>query len=110
MAENGSENTNAESDRRGADRRRWLVDVQFEGGDATGIAQTGDISLGGLYLTTDEQFSPGTPIFLRLTVGGKQVGFNGVVAYADEGRGVGVKFTDMSEESEALLKDQLGLG
>lgn len=99
-----------DAERRQADRRKWLVDVQFEGGDATGIAQTGDISLGGLYLTTDAEFEPGTTIFLRLTVGGRQVGFSGIVAYADRGRGIGVRFEELSEESQNLLKDELGLG
>lgn len=110
MVDEGSEvNSEVDSDRRRADRRKWLVDVRFEGGDATGIAQTGDVSLGGLYLTTDAQFATGTQIFLSLSVGGRQVGFNGVVAYTDNGRGIGVEFTDISEEAQALLRNELGL-
>jgi hypothetical protein len=99
----------SESDRRTAERRKWLVSVQFEGGDATGIAQTADISLGGLYLTTDAELAQGTEIFLKLEVGGRQTGIEGTVAYADKGRGLGVRFKGLSEEAETVLKTQLGL-
>lgn len=96
-------------ERRGADRRKWIVDVQFEGGDATGITQTEDISIGGLYMATDADLPTGTEIFMRLTVAGERLELGGVVAYAAAGRGVGVKFQNPSEEALAKLREKLGL-
>lgn len=96
-------------DRRGADRRKWIVDVRFEGGDATGITQTEDISLGGLYLTTETELATGSPLFMKLTVAGENLEVSGVVAYAVAGKGVGVRFEDLSEASLMFLRDKLGL-
>lgn len=96
-------------ERRGADRRKWIVDVQFEGGDATGITHTEDISLGGLYMVTEAELPTGTEIFMRLTVAGEKVELGGVVAYSAVGKGVGVKFKDPSEEVLSKLREKLGL-
>jgi hypothetical protein len=97
------------SERRGSDRKKLIVDVNFEGGDATGIANTRDIGIGGLYMTTNSQMEIGTPISMRMTIGGKEITVNGVVAYVDPGQGIGVRFQDLSGETESLLKDELEL-
>lgn len=97
------------SERRIADRRKWIVDVQFEGGDATGITHTEDISLGGLYMSTEAALPTGTKIFMKLVVAGEKLEVGGVVAYSATGRGVGVKFENVSEETLALLREKLGL-
>lgn len=98
-----------DAERRGADRRKWIVDVQFEGGDATGITHTEDLSLGGLYMSTEADLPTGTRIFMKLTVAGENLEIDGVVAYSAAGRGVGVKFVYPSEETLAVLRDKLGL-
>ncbi len=41
-----------QDERRLHDRSRLIVDVFFNGADATGVASTKDISLGGLYMNT----------------------------------------------------------
>lgn len=97
------------SERRGADRRKWIVDVQFEGGDATGITHTEDLSLGGLYMSTEAELPTGTRIFMTLSVAGEKLELAGVVAYAAAGRGVGVRFEDLSERALEILKEKLGL-
>lgn len=99
----------APSERRQSDRKKLIVNVDFEGGDATGIANTRDIGIGGLYMATGADFQIGTPIRLRLTLGGREVGFDGIVAYADPGQGVGVRFQNLSDEDEKLLKRELDL-
>lgn len=104
-----SDGVTVDAERRAADRRKWIVTVRFQGGDATGIAQTSDISLGGLYLTTDAEIAPGAEIFLTLEVAGKEIGIRAAVAYIENGRGMGVRFTDLSEAAEAALRGQLGL-
>ena len=97
------------SERRGADRKKLIVDVNFNGGDTTGIANTRDIGIGGLYMTTDTTLDVGTPIFVRMTIGASEVALNGVVVYTDPGRGIGVRFQDLSAETENLLKGEMNL-
>ncbi|MEO6588934.1 MAG: PilZ domain-containing protein [Pyrinomonadaceae bacterium] len=99
----------APSERRQSDRRKLIVNVDFEGGDATAIANTRDIGIGGLYMATGSDFEIGTPIRMRLTLDGREVSFNGKVAYTDPGQGIGVRFQNLSEAEENLLKKQLNL-
>ena len=99
----------APSERRQSDRKKLIVNVDFEGGDATGIANTRDIGIGGLYMSTTSDFKIGTPIRMRLTLGGREVSLDGIIAYADPGQGVGVRFQNLSDEDETLLKKELDL-
>jgi Tfp pilus assembly protein PilZ len=99
----------SQSERRGSDRKKLIVDVQFSGGDATGIANTRDIGIGGLYMTTNAKLEIGTPIFMQMSVGDKQLSLDGVVVYSDPGHGVGVRFHELSPENETLLRDKLDL-
>jgi len=94
-------------ERRGSDRKKLIVDVRFDGGDATGIANTRDIGIGGLYITTNANLATGDRIAMEMMISGKQASIGGVVAYVDEGQGVGVRFSDLSPENEALLKTEL---
>lgn len=109
MTKNDSSEALSPSERRGSDRKKLIVDVNFSGGDATGIANTRDIGIGGLYMTTNARLDIGAPIFMRMTIGGTTVSLNGVVAYVDAGQGVGVRFQGLSAETEALLKSELNL-
>ena len=97
------------AERRQSDRKKLIVDVQFNGGDATGIANTRDIGVGGLYMTTNASLDVGTLIFMRMTVNGKEVALSGVVVYTDPGQGVGVRFHGLSDENETMLKSELEL-
>jgi len=99
----------APSEKRQSDRKKLIVDVNFEGGDATGIANTRDIGIGGLYMTTNAQLETGTPISLRMTIGGTEISLSGAVVYTDPGHGVGVRFHNISEETAELLKQELEL-
>jgi len=96
------------SERRGSDRRKLIVDVRFGGGDGTGIANTRDIGVGGLYMTTTAILDTGTPIMMTLNVGANTLNLKGVVVYSDPGHGVGVRFKDLSETDERFLTDELG--
>jgi hypothetical protein len=97
------------SERRASDRKKLIVDVNFNGGDATGIANTRDIGIGGLYMTTNARLDTGTLIFLRMIVGGKEISVSGVVVYTDPGHGVGVRFHDLPDENAEHLKRELDL-
>ncbi len=99
----------APSERRQADRKKLIINVNYEGGDGTGIANTRDIGIGGLYMMTNAELEIGTPIFLRMTIGGEEIGIDGVVTYADPEQGMGVRFRAMSPANEEILKRELHL-
>ncbi|MBA3601971.1 MAG: PilZ domain-containing protein [Acidobacteria bacterium] len=99
----------APTERRQSDRKKLFVNVDFEGGDGTGIANTRDIGIGGLYMITDAEIEPGTPLFLRMTIGGEEIGLDGVVTYTNPDHGVGIHFQAMSEKNEEILKRELHL-
>ncbi|NNE67516.1 MAG: PilZ domain-containing protein [Pyrinomonadaceae bacterium] len=94
-------------ERRKSDRKKLIVDVRFDGGDATGIANTRDIGIGGLYITTNANLSTGDQIAMEMMIAGEQASVGGVVAYVDPGQGVGVRFRDLTPENEKLLKKEL---
>jgi PilZ domain len=99
--------TLSETERRGSDRKKLIVDVHFSGGDATGIANTRDIGIGGLYMTTNTTLEIGTPLFMRMTIDEKDLAIGGVVVYSDPGHGVGIRFDDLSAENESYIKEAL---
>jgi hypothetical protein len=94
-------------DRRQFDRRPLTIEIQYEGGDARGTATTRDIGIGGLYLATDRDLREGTPLLMRLEIGGRELILNGVVTYRDPRHGVGIRFQNLSEEIENILRSEL---
>ena len=107
MAEIDLSDARSASERRGSDRKKLIVDVRFEGGDGTGIANTRDIGSGGLYMTTTALLEIGTPIVMSMIIAERTLNINGVVVYADPGHGVGVRFRDLSEDDEQFLSGEL---
>jgi len=97
------------AERRDSDRKKLIVDVRFEGGDDTGIANTRDIGIGGLYMTTGAPLDIGAPLMMSISVSGRSMKLAGVVVYADPGHGVGVRFKDVAEDDIEFLRDELGL-
>lgn len=95
------------SERRTSDRKKLIIDVRFDGGDGTGIANTRDIGVGGLYMTTTAVLETGTPIMMTLSVGSRSMSLSGVVVYSDPGHGVGVRFKDLSDDDQAFLVNEL---
>lgn len=98
-----------ESERRLTNRKKLIIDVEFEDGDGTGIANTRDIGCGGLYMTTSAKLDTGSRIRMKLSVGGRDLSLQGVVVYSDPGHGVGVRFQNLSDEDETVLRNELGL-
>lgn len=107
MAEIDLGDARSEAERRGTGRKKLIVDVRFEGGDGTGIANTRDIGSGGLYMTTTAILEMGTPILMAIGIGGQTMNLKGTVVYSDPGHGVGIRFKDLSESDEALLQQEL---
>ena len=94
-------------ERRHFDRSRLIVDVHFDGADSTGIASTTDISLGGLYMSTQATIPIGAMLALRLPLGSEHVVVKAEVIYSNPGHGVGVRFNELSEPARALMEREL---
>jgi hypothetical protein len=109
MAETDLNDARSSSERRGSDRKKLIVDVRFDGGDGTGIANTRDIGIGGLYMTTTAPLDMGTPIMMTLNVADRTLHLNGTVVYSDPGHGVGVRFRDLKDEDRSFLTEELQL-
>lgn len=109
MAEIDLGDARSPSERRGSDRKKLIVDVRFEGGDGTGIANTRDIGSGGLYMTTTAILDMGTPILMSMGIGSRTMSIKGTVVYSDPGHGVGVRFKDLNEDDAAFLSGELEL-
>ena len=97
------------SERRGSDRKKLIINIKYSDGDATAIANTRDIGIGGLYMVTNSEFEVGTPLFMTMSVNGEEISLDGVVTYVDPGHGVGIRFQGVSEKNEAILKKELHL-
>lgn len=109
MAEDLDEQANLQTeDRREHDRSRLIVDVYFNGADATGVASTKDISLGGLYMNTQADLPEGAVLTLRIPLTNEQqVIVNAEVMYSNPGHGVGVRFQGLSASDHALMAREL---
>jgi len=97
-------NHDSHDERRHYERSRLIVDVFFDGKDATGVASTKDIGEGGLYLNTQAELAEGAVLMLRIPIGEQQIVANGEVVYRNTGRGVGIRFEGLSEADRALLQ------
>lgn len=92
--------------RRQYERSRVIIDVFFDGKDATGVASTKDIGAGGLYLNTQADLPEGATLLLRIPFGERQIVVNAEVVYRNAGRGVGVRFQGLSPEDQELIEKE----
>ena len=104
MTEQDFSEESTPDERRHHDRSRLIVDVHFDGGDATGVASTKDISLGGLYMNTQTEIPVGETLALRIPLGDEHVVIKADVVYSNPGRGVGVRFHRLPEETRELME------
>src|SRR6478672_6824916 len=109
MTETDLTDARVPAERRTSDRKKLIVDVRFDGGDGTGIANTRDIGVGGLYMTTTAPLDMGTPIMMTLDLADRTLNLTGTVVYSDPGHGVGVRFRDLKDEDRRFLTEELDL-
>jgi hypothetical protein len=107
MADEDQTDDLSPDERRQFDRSRLIVDVHFDGADSTGVAGTKDISLGGLYLSTQERIPEGSTLTLRIPLGGQHVVVKADVVYSNPGHGVGVRFHRLSDEAHTVMEREL---
>jgi len=96
-----------QDERRLFDRSRLIIDVFFDGKDATGVASTKDISIGGIYMNTQAHLPEGSVLLLRIPLTEGQVIVNAEVMYVNEGVGVGLRFQGLSPEDRAALEREM---
>ena len=98
-------------ERREHDRSRLIVDVFFDGQDVTGVASTKDISLGGLYMNTQATIPQGAMLLVRIPFRrDAEVVCSAEVVYSEPGRGVGLRFQNISDEARAVLEREVANG
>jgi hypothetical protein len=97
----------ASEERRHYDRSRLIVDVRFDGGDATGVASTKDISMGGLYMSTQADIAIGDTLSLRIPLAGRHVIIKADVVYSNPGHGIGGRFHRLTPEVRELMEREL---
>ena len=107
MTEEDQTEDTSQDERRWFERSRVIVDVHFEGGEATGVASTRDISVGGLYMSTHTELPVGMTLMLRLPLGSEHAVVKGDVVYSNPGHGVGVRFHRLPEATRALMEREL---
>lgn len=111
MVDELDESLEGPDERRRYDRSRLIVDVFFDGKDATGVASTKDISIGGFYMNTQANLPEGAVLLIRIPFSdGKQIIANAEVVYSNPARGVGLRFQGLSEENRTLIENELGRG
>jgi c-di-GMP-binding flagellar brake protein YcgR len=111
MVDEVKESVEGPDERRRYDRSRLIVDVFYDGKDATGVAATKDISVGGFYMNTNANIPEGSVLLVRIPFGdGKQVVANAEVVYSNPERGLGLRFQSLSEENRELIERELGSG
>lgn len=94
--------------RRRHPRVAFDVDANIATSDSFYVARTRDISAGGLFLASDVELPPGTPIIVRLRVEGMHVNAECRVAWslADEAGkpiGVGVEFERLTPAARRAI-------
>lgn len=104
MTDELNDSASAWEERRGQDRSRLIVDVFFDGQDATGVASTRDLSSGGIYLNTQAELPEGAVLMLRIPFGQRQIVVNAEVVYSNPGCGVGLQFQGLSPADKSLLE------
>jgi hypothetical protein len=108
VVEELDESLDGPDERRQYDRSRLIVDVFFDGNDATGVASTKDISVGGFYMNTQANLPEGASLLVRIPLGdGRQIIANADVVYSNPGRGVGLRFKNLSDENRTLIESEL---
>lgn len=106
-------------DRRQGDRRRWQrvpvhLWAEASDGDATYFNQAADLSAGGVFFSAPIPLPVGTVVNLKLDVpaptGGEEtLEVRGVVvnAKSDDDPGMGVRFMDLTPESQKVIEAAL---
>jgi hypothetical protein len=111
VVEDPEDEFESQDERRAYDRSRLIVDVFFDGQDVTGVASTKDISLGGLYMHTQATIPVGVMLLIRIPFRpDSEVVCGAEVIYSEAGRGVGLRFKDLTDKARTVLEREVSNG
>ncbi|HTQ47364.1 MAG TPA: TIGR02266 family protein [Polyangiaceae bacterium] len=107
-AEDGDRTTDP-TDRRSGPRVAIEVDVAIGGADRVVTGVSGDVSVGGLYVSTYRPLPEGTRVSVRFRLPTGQVMATGVVRWTREGRpgrlpGMGIELVELDEMDRDCLE------
>lgn len=90
------------------ERKTVAIDAVLDSSSGLRESRISDLSMGGCYVESITDFSPGEPVAFELidTAGGS-VGFTGEVAYILEGFGFGLRFTNVGPEQLKFLHEAI---
>lgn len=111
MVDDPNDEFESQDERRAYDRSRLIVDMFFDGQDVTGVASTKDISLGGLYMNTQATIPVGAMLLVRIPFRpDSEVVCSAEVIYSNPGRGVGLRFKDLTDQARKVLEREVSNG
>ena len=95
----------AEFDKRKYRRAKLITQVKCEASGREDIAVTRDVSAGGMFLNDPNPFPKGLGVTLafRLSPTGPLLTCQGDVVYSLKGVGMGIMFTQISDETRQML-------
>lgn len=102
----GDNSSKDASERRSSQRKPLIVAVRFAGA-TSGTAETREIGFGGLYLATPADLPVNSHLKLEFKLGESTVNVDAIVVYQDQGAGIGVRFLDVSESVQEILRREL---
>ncbi|HZS08197.1 MAG TPA: PilZ domain-containing protein [Blastocatellia bacterium] len=93
------------NDRRSSRRVIYQTEVSLLGSASPPFkAYSQDLSLGGMYLNTQQQFSQGMILQLRFTVEDAEIRTMAEVVHCQPGAGLGLKFLSLTADQEAIIR------
>ena len=86
------------------ERYQYFVEIVLESSSGRRDARISDISSGGCYVDTIVVAQEGEDVSFELKdVAHQNLTFTGTVAYVLDGMGFGIKFTNISEQHQAVI-------
>ena len=101
-----SESLEAEAEKRKYRRTKLITQVKCEALGREDLAVARDVSVGGMFLTDPNPFpaKSGVSLAFRLDPTGPLLACRGEVVYAISGVGMGVKYTEISEQVRQAIE------
>jgi len=77
--------------------------VAWQNGIRNSVSRVRDLNLGGLFVETPEPPTVGTEIAILLSVPEGQIRGKGIVRNVSEGKGMGIEFSNMTQQDSERL-------
>ncbi|MEW6602188.1 MAG: response regulator [Nitrospirota bacterium] len=95
-------NNEERKERRMHERFSFREEIMIDG---TKMCTSMDISEGGLYVSTIQPYENNTVIDVTIPIKGERLTVKAVVRHCQPGVGLGVRFIDLNDQQEAIIKE-----